>query len=109
MKSRFNQARAPNLSFFRDSYANEIDLLHNAGRERIGIEIKSSATYHRAFKKSLLRFRKTVAPLARSFIIYYGAAKSFSDGIEALPFARTHRLFEKASVQSKEAGLAASR
>lgn len=94
LKSRFNQARTPNLSFFRDSHGNEIDILHNAGRELIGIEIKSSATYHSSFKKSLLRFRESVAPLARSYIVYNGEARSFSDGIEAVPFARTHELFE---------------
>lgn len=94
MKSRFNQGRSPNLWFFRDNHGNEIDLLHDAGRQLLGIEIKSSSTYNSSFKNSLLRFREKVSPLARSCIVYNGEPLSFSDGIEAIPFARTHELFE---------------
>ncbi len=94
LKSLHNQGRSPSLSFFRDSRGFEIDLLHGSGRQLVGIEIKSSATYHSSFKKNLLRFKKTVAPLAGSFIIYNGERHRFSDGIEALPVAQTHELFE---------------
>jgi len=94
MKSRFNQGRSPNLWFFRDNHGNEIDLLHDAGRKLLGIEIKSSSTYNSSFKNSLLRFREKVSPLERSCIVYNGDRRSFSDGIEAIPYSRTHELFE---------------
>lgn len=69
LKSRYNRARTPNLYFFRDSHGNEIDLLHAAGRERVGIEVKSSATFHPSFKKGLARFHEHVAPLAGRYVV----------------------------------------
>jgi predicted AAA+ superfamily ATPase len=95
MKSLHNQGRLPNLYFFCDGHGNEIDLLHDAGRKLMGIEIKSGATYHRSFKKSLLRFNEKVAPLAKMAIVYNGERQVFSDGIEALPFYATHELFNE--------------
>lgn len=94
LKSRYNQARSPNLYFFRDSHGNEIDLLHAAGRELVGVEIKSSATYHASFRKGLLHFSNKVAPLARSYVVYNGEARDFSDGAHAVHFGQTHLLFD---------------
>lgn len=94
LKARQNQGRMPNLYFFRDSHGNEIDLLHDSARELIGIEIKSSSTYHKSFKKGLLHFRDKVAPLAHSYIVYNGEHNTFSDGIEAIPAKRTHEIFD---------------
>ena len=94
LKSRYNQARSPNLYFFRDNHGNEVDLIHGAGRELVGIEIKSGATYHHSFKKNLVRFNDNVAPLAHSYIVYNGEPREFSDGIAAIPFAQTYKLFE---------------
>jgi len=64
LKARQNQSRMPNLYFFRDSHGNEIDLLHDSARKLI--EIKSSSTYHKSFKKSLLHFHNKVAPLGEA-------------------------------------------
>ena len=86
LKARYNQGLTPNLYFYRDNHGNEIDLLYKSGRELIGIEIKSAATYNASFKKGLLRFAEKQHPLARRYIVYSGEAISFSDGIEALPY-----------------------
>ena len=94
LKSRYNRARTPNLYFFRDSHGNEIDLLHAAGRELIGVEVKSSATYHPSFKKELARFHADVAPLERRYVVYNGERHEFSDGTQAVPFEETHALFD---------------
>lgn len=94
LKSRYNRARTPNLYFFRDSHGNEIDLLHAAGRELIGIEVKSSATYHPSFKKGLARFHEDVAPLAGRYVVYNGERHDFSDGTQAVPFEETYALFD---------------
>lgn len=93
LKARYNQGLIPNLYFFRDSGGNEIDLLQQSGRDLVGIEIKSSSTYNANFKKGLNRFNENTAPLARRYIIYNGEAREFSDGLEAVPFARTSELF----------------
>lgn len=94
LKARYNQARLPNLSFFRDSHGNEIDLLLDSKRTLTGVEIKSSATYHASFKKNLVRFREKTHPLDRACIVYNGEPQTFSDGIEALPVTRAHELFD---------------
>jgi predicted AAA+ superfamily ATPase len=94
LKARYNQARQPALSFFRDNHGHEIDLLLDSGRALHGVEIKSAATYHASFKKNLRWFDEGVASLARAAIVYNGDEQSFSDGIEALPLRRAHELFE---------------
>lgn len=86
LKARFNSARRPNLAFYRDLRGNEIDLLLSEGRKLTGVEIKSSATYHSAFKERLKWFNGHVAPLERACIVYSGERQEFSDGIEAIPF-----------------------
>lgn len=93
LKARYNQGLMSNLYFFRDSGGNEIDLLQQSGRDLVGIEIKSSSTYNANFKKGLDRFSEKTAPLARRYVIYNGEAREFSDGFEAVPFARTSELF----------------
>ncbi|MGL6162005.1 ATP-binding protein [Microbulbifer sp.] len=88
VKARVNRAQVPNLYFFRDNHGNEIDLLHKSGNELVGIEIKSAATYHASFKKSLRNFSERISPLARRYIAYSGEPMEFSDGITAIPYTR---------------------
>ncbi len=92
LKSRFNAGHSAGLYFFRDSRGNEIDLLHKSGPDLIGVEIKSSSTYHSSFKEGLARFSNGVAPLAGSFVVYSGEPRGFSDGVKAIPFTRTHEI-----------------
>lgn len=84
LKARFNSARTPNLSFFRDARGNELDLILDDARQLTGVEIKSAATFHSSFKKGLEWFENNVTPLARKAIVYNGERRSFSDGVEAL-------------------------
>jgi hypothetical protein len=44
LKHRFNGGRRPNLTFFRDSIGNEVDLLYEFGAGLIAIEIKAGET-----------------------------------------------------------------
>jgi hypothetical protein len=44
LKARYNQGKAANLYFFRDSHGNEIDLLHKSGNQLTSVEIKAAAT-----------------------------------------------------------------
>ncbi|QDV10138.1 hypothetical protein Poly30_57000 [Planctomycetes bacterium Poly30] len=84
LKTRYNAARTPNLSFYRDARGNELDLLLDHGRKLSGVEVKSGATYHTSFKKALQWFEEHVAPLQHKCIAYNGERRSFSDGVEAL-------------------------
>lgn len=94
LKTRYNQGRSPNLYFYRDSHGNEIDLLYTSGRKLVGIEIKSSATFTRHFKKTLLRFSEKQRPLESSYVIYNGDERQFSDGVHAINFRNTGDIFD---------------
>lgn len=88
LKARYNAGRTANLYFYRDSNQNELDLLFKTGPDLVGVEIKSSATYHSSFKKPLHRFSESNAELARSYVIYNGDPRTYSDGLQLLPFHR---------------------
>ena len=94
LKSRYHQALAPNLYFYRDSHGHEIDMMFDGGRSLTGVEIKSASTWHSHFKKNLQHFSHKIEPLAQSFVIYNGNLIAFSDGITALPFTEVANLFK---------------
>lgn len=71
---------------------NELDLLCAAGRQLVGVETKSSATYHSSFKKALTFFGEQIAPLERSYLVYNGQPQTFGDGVVALPFSRVSEI-----------------
>ena len=86
LKARYNQGLKSNLYFFRDSQGKEIDLLYKTGGQFSGIEIKSSSTWHEDFKQALLYFSKAIHPLAKSYIVYSGENRTFSDGLAVLNY-----------------------
>ena len=93
LKARANQGKDPALYFYRDSKGNEIDLLHGSTTNLTGIEIKSSSTYNRAFRKSLDQFHENTQPLQKKLLVYNGEPKSFDDGFEALSFDAVAQIF----------------
>lgn len=94
LKTRLNKGQKSNLYFFRDSHGREIDLLYKSGREFTGVEIKSSSTWNKSFKKELKRFSGKNIQLAKSYVVYSGEAMAFSDGVEALSFMNVADIFE---------------
>jgi predicted AAA+ superfamily ATPase len=93
LKTRFNKGQKSNLYFFRDNHGREIDLLYKSGREFTGVEIKSSSTWNKSFKKELKRFSEKNIQLAKSYVVYSGEAMVFSDGVEALSFLNVADIF----------------
>jgi len=93
LKTRYNQGRAPNLYFYRDSHGNEIDLLYASGRELVGIEVKSSSTFATHFKNTLLQFSEKQHTLQSSYVVYNGEERQFSDGVKAINFKNTSDIF----------------
>jgi len=73
VKHRFNAGFDHNVSFFRDSHHNEVDLVFRQGRKLIPIEIKSSQTFNPDFLNGLNYF-KSVFPerVEKEFVIYDG-------------------------------------
>ena len=94
LKTRYNRGQVPNLYFYRDSHGNEIDLLYADGRNLIGIEIKSAATFASRFRKMLLRFSAKQQALQSGYVVYNGEARQFSDGIKAINYRDTHAVFK---------------
>lgn len=86
LKARYNQGLKPNLYFFRDSQGKEVDLLYKTARELTGIEIKSSSTWNNSFKRALSHFSKNNYALAKSYIVYSGKKRLFSDGVAAVNY-----------------------
>lgn len=93
LKARYNQGRAAELYFYRDSQGNEIDVLHRSGGTLMGIEIKAGSTWHSSFKKNLSTFSEKRTMLARRVIVYSGQTFQMSDGLEALSYRQTASLF----------------
>ena len=73
IKNKLNKGESNNLSFYRDSNGNEVDLLIPTTKGYKAIEIKSSATYHTDFEKGLKSVSDTLASkIKEKYIIYNG-------------------------------------
>jgi len=93
VKARANRGQLPNLYFYRDSNGNEADILFQDGRELVAIEIKSSSTYHSGFLKVLKKITSLSPSFSRGMLVYSGDDMTFSDGISALNFKSSERIF----------------
>ena len=63
----------PPFYFWRDKTGNEIDLLVDIGPELLPVEIKSSKTYSREFKSSVLSWLNLKGNTSKKgFVIYRG-------------------------------------
>ncbi len=73
MKSAFNKGIRPELSFFRDSHGNEVDLIIRERNELTPVEIKSAATFSADFVKGLERFHALgIKRLTSGAVLYNG-------------------------------------
>ncbi len=74
MKYRFNRGKTQNLSFFRDSKGNEVDLLYSVAQHNIPIEIKAGATISPVFFKGLKYFETLFPELPYGRLLVYGGS-----------------------------------
>ena len=86
LKDRDNQGRSADLYFFRDSNGVEIDLLCQTAAGLVGVEIKSSSTWHAKFAKGLLTFSGSNTPLSRGLVVYSGESIALSNHIEVVSY-----------------------
>ena len=93
LKARYNRGEPADLSFFRDSNGNEVDLLWQEGRALAAAEIKSASTFSMGLLKGLRRFRTIVPEFARSFLVYNGDSRDLSDGTLVRHFTQSESLF----------------
>ena len=92
IKQRFNAGKANDLSFYRDSNGNEIDLLIPDKNNFTALEIKSSSTYHTDFQKGFKSISETLAPkLTNKVIVYTGDLENLSSDIKLINWQNVHR------------------
>lgn len=73
VKEAFNKGKDPNLSFWRDSTGNEVDLLQTVNGKQNAYEIKSGATYSSDYFKGISKWAKlSGATPEQCFAIYTG-------------------------------------
>lgn len=82
MKAFHNRGRRPQLTFFRDTHGNEVDLLIRRQRTLIPVEIKSSQTFSEKFLKGIRRFR-TLSPDCgpEGYVLYNGRETFHIEGV----------------------------
>jgi hypothetical protein len=86
IKQRFNQAKASNLFFWRDSAGNDLDILIDQTERLIPVEIKSGQTVTPAFFKGLNYWQKLTGEEG-GYVIYGGnQMEKRSQGRTVLPY-----------------------
>lgn len=85
LKSQYNQARRPNLSFFRDNKGLECDLLLQSVEGLLALEIKSGSTVNRDYFTSLQRIKKLIPEIHRSVVVYAGNVPQNRAESEVMP------------------------
>jgi len=96
MKFRFNQGKRSNLTFYRDSKGNEVDLLLIYGSDIFPIEIKSGMTITRDYFKGLNHFAKLFTDHLPWDIglVYGGKETQQRTGITIVPLRYLNSLFK---------------
>lgn len=73
LKSQYNQARRPNLTFFRDNKGLECDLFLQSAQGLVAVEIKSGSTVNRDYFTSLNKIQNIMPDIFKSIVVYAGA------------------------------------
>ena len=86
MKWFLNQGRDPGFFYYRDTHGNEVDLVCQAGRHLVPIEIKSAATFTPDFTENIKKFKRIVDDKVsgNGFVLYGGDASSIFKGTQIL-------------------------
>ncbi|MBI2119281.1 MAG: ATP-binding protein [Elusimicrobia bacterium] len=95
LKGRFNKVRESNLSFFRDSNGNEVDIIAQTPRGLVAIEIKSGETIVPDFFRGLDYFERIAAHnLIKKYIVYGGEDKQLRSKAQVLSYKNCHEIKE---------------
>ncbi len=73
VKSRINQGKDPNLTFYRDIAGHEVDFIYQQAHQLVPIEVKGGQTFTGDYLKGVERFRSLVGKRCeKGYIIYAG-------------------------------------
>lgn len=91
IKDSYNKGRMPDLTFWRDSQGNEVDLISTSGPEMTAYEIKSSSTFNSEFFKGLEKWGKlSSTPVERLNVIYNGDSEMTTSFGKVISFPNTY-------------------
>ncbi|MCP4217695.1 MAG: ATP-binding protein [bacterium] len=76
LKYRYNMGKKSNLSFYRDSTGNEVDIIYNIARRILAVEVKSGQTVSADYFKGLKALEKVVGPDIFAKAIIYGGDRN---------------------------------
>ena len=73
LKHYYNQGLAPDLTFFRDSSGNEIDLIDNVDGKQLAYEVKAGATFSPDYFKGIVKWQSFSGyPSDNCTVVYTG-------------------------------------
>jgi len=85
MKSQLNRGEPPNLSFWRDSNGNEVDVIFEQGPRLVPIEIKSGKTVVEESFSGLRKWLRLAGSAAPASYLIYGGKKSYrQNGVKVI-------------------------
>lgn len=93
LKARLNQAREPQLYFWRDNLKNEIDLIWDRQRRLVPIEIKSAMTWNQNFTKGIRWFQKNIPEALSGCVVYAGDLTPADESYRAINFKNFAQVF----------------
>ncbi|MBZ0168761.1 ATPase AAA [Candidatus Methylomirabilis lanthanidiphila] len=100
VKSCFNRGERATLHFWRDSNGNEVDIIADAGRKLMPIEIKSGQTLNRDFFTGLERWMALAGDHAISPALVYGGTDAHAHkGISVFGWHAAGQVLEGAAVR----------
>lgn len=103
LKYRYHQGKKNNLSFYRDSSGNEVDVLLEFGSDLFPIEIKAGATITKDYFRGLKHFTNLHKSLPMgSGLIYGGNEIQQRSEIRICPILRTAELLSEVSFFSDQ-------
>ncbi|MBI4699471.1 MAG: ATP-binding protein [Nitrospirae bacterium] len=95
LKYRANSGRRSNLSFYRDSTGNEIDMIYETGPDVFPVEIKAGATITNDYFKGLKNFAKVHPHLPwGGGLIYGGAEVQIRSGYKIYPSTKVYEMLK---------------
>lgn len=95
LKHFTNQGRKARLFYYRDSNANEVDLIAQCGYELMPFEIKSSKTFHTKFVKGLEYFSELLPErIINPHVIYDGDLNQEVNGIGIVNWRNLNRILK---------------
>ena len=94
LKWRWNRGKSNNLSFYRDSNGNEVDLIYEVGGKPLPVEIKSGKTVSEDYFKGVRRFTKEVNADAKGILFYAGDIEQDRSDVQVVNYRRLPDILE---------------